>query len=84
MLLNKDQHPLSAFQPMDLFDPFRIGRKDVTDRSVSPDCIRFTDFMPGLIKFDPFRVMNKRTEWPNGIGFDGAGRIVEAHGRASE
>ena len=40
----------------------------------SPDCIRFTDFMPGLLTFDPFRVMNERTEWAKGIDSDLAGR----------
>ena len=40
----------------------------------SPDSIRFTDFMPGLIKFDPFRVGNRS----KGIGIHLAGRTVEA------
>ena len=40
------------------FDPCRIGRNGVVARLVSPDYIRFTDFMPGLFMFDPVGILN--------------------------
>ena len=52
----------------------------------TPDCIRFTDSIPGLFILDPFRVMNERTELAKGIDSDLArpkaptGRLAIARG----
>ena len=47
-----------SFRPSIAFDPFRIGRNGVIYRLFSPDCIRFTDSIPGLFMFDPVGILN--------------------------